>query len=230
MPSSMLLPNDYLNEVKRTFEQAGKPDVADGQMAYMRHQFEFYGLKMPVWSALAKEIFQKNGLPEGKNLHQLALLCMQDDYREVNYFGLELVQKQLKKQDENLIELLETLIQTRSWWDSVDWLAKLVGMHFLRYPVLIQPVTSRWMDSGYMWLQRVCLIFQLTYKDKTDAALLFQYIAQLKGSKEFFIQKAAGWALRQYSKTHPEVVRGFLNEQPDLPALTRREAIKYLPQ
>lgn len=228
MASTSISPAEYLASVKQLFEQAGKPDIAEGQMAYMRHQFEFYGIKKPLWSALTQELFQKYGLSEGAALQNLALLCMQDDYREVNYFGLELVQKQLKKQEENFIELLETLICTRSWWDSVDWLAKLVGMHFLRYPSSIQPFTTRWMHADYIWLQRVCLIFQLHYKEKTDAALLFKYVEQLKGSSEFFIQKAAGWALRQYAKTHPEAVRAFLIAHADLPPLTRREAMKYL--
>ena len=83
------------------------------------------------------------------------------------------------------------------------------------------------MDSGNMWLQRVCLIFQLTYKHDTDSELLFKYILELKDSKEFFIQKAAGWALRQYSKFNPELVKEFI-ESNELPKLTVREGSKYL--
>ena len=83
------------------------------------------------------------------------------------------------------------------------------------------------MDSGYLWLQRVCMIFQLTYKDKTDQDLMFRYILRVAGSKEFFLQKGAGWALRQYSKTNPEAVRAFV-EQHRLAPLTRREAMRLI--
>lgn len=197
-------------------------------MAYMRHQFEYYGLKAPEWVALSKQIFADKGIPEGENLKTLARLCMNDEYREVNYFALEMVQKVQKKQPEEFIDFFEELIITRSWWDTVDWLAKLVGIHFRRFPYLILPVTERWMASGNMWLQRVCLIFQLLYKEKTDAQLLFRYILELKDSKEFFIQKAAGWALRQYSKTDAEAVMAFIENHPELAPLTKREGLKWL--
>jgi len=223
----MLSPSDYYTLVRETFRTHGNPVIAQGQMAYMRNQFEFFGLKMPAWTSLAKVIHAENGIPEGENLKQLIRLCFEDEHREMHYFGLETLQKTLKKQPSECIDFLEELILTRSWWDTVDWISKLVGWHFRRYPELIQPVTERWMASGNFWLQRVCLIFQLTYKDKTDAALLFYYVQRLSGSKEFFLQKGAGWALRQYAKTNPEAVVEFV-EKTRLAPLTRREALKNL--
>lgn len=208
--------------VRDTFRQHGNPEIAQGQMAYMRHQFEFYGLKMPAWMALTKEFLREHGLPEGPALPEIARLCFDDEHREMQYFALEMVQRSLKKQAPEFINFLEELILTKSWWDSVDWIAKLVGIHFRRYPELIKPVTERWMDSGELWLQRVCLIFQLTYKEKTDSELLFKYIRRVAASKEFFLQKGAGWALRQYSKTNPEAVAAFL-DQTQVSPLTRRE-------
>ena len=194
----------------------------------MRHQFEFYGLKAPEWMALAKQIFADKGIPEGQALKELVRLAMEDEYREANYFALETAQKVQKKQPEEFIDFLEELITTRSWWDTVDWLAKLVGIHFRRFPHLIVPVTEKWMASDNIWLQRVCIIFQLLYKEKTDADLMFHYILELQDSKEFFIQKAAGWALRQYSKTEPEKVLDFIKAHPGLAPLTKREGLKWL--
>ena len=182
-------------------------------MAYMRNQFEYFGLKMQAWMALTKQLHATHGLPEGEDLKQLARLCFADEHRELHYFALETVQKTLKNQPSEGIELLEELIRTQSWWDTVDWIAKLVGMHFRRFPELIRPVTARWMDSGELWLQRVCLIFQLFYREKTDTELLFGYILRVAGSREFFLQKGAGWALRQYSKTNPAAVTAFIENE-----------------
>lgn len=193
----------------------------------MRHQFECFGLKMPQWTAHTKTIHKEHGLPQGDDLMQLARLCFGDDHREMHYFALETVQKTLKKQPSEFIEFLEELILTHSWWDTVDWINKLVGIHFQRFPELIKPVTSRWMDSGNIWLQRVCLIFQLSYKEKTDKELMFRYVRRVADSKEFFLQKGAGWALRQYSRTNPAAVRQFV-ESTRLSALTRREALRLM--
>jgi 3-methyladenine DNA glycosylase AlkD len=223
----MITPENYYHLVRERFRAHGKPDVAQGQMAYMKHQFEFFGLKMPQWTVLAKAIHIEQGIPNEEELYSLIRLCFQDEHREMHYFGLETLQKVLKKQPQDCIYFLEELILTRSWWDTVDWVNKLVGLHFKRFPELIQPTIARWMDSGNIWLQRVCMIFQLTYKEKTDEALLFDCVRKLATSKEFFLQKGAGWALRQYGKIRPEAVQAFLVKHP-VSALTKREAMKSL--
>ncbi|MBL7804222.1 MAG: DNA alkylation repair protein [Saprospiraceae bacterium] len=226
MPA-ILSPADYFETVQSLFRAQGDPEIAPFQMAYMRNQFDFFGLKMPAWTALAKQVHAEYGLPDGENLAALLRLCFTDSHREMHYFGLQTLEKALKKEGPGAIDLLEELILTQSWWDTVDWIAKLVGLHFRRYPELILPVTERWMDSGEMWLQRVCLIFQLSYKEKTDRELLFRYVRRVAGSKEFFLQKGAGWALRQYSRTDPAAVEAFVAGE-KLAALTRREALRLI--
>ncbi|MBL7781616.1 MAG: DNA alkylation repair protein [Saprospiraceae bacterium] len=223
------VPLQYYQTVCNTFRAKGNPDYAQQQIRYMRHQFEFFGLPMPQWMPLTRELHAAHGIPENDDLKALVRLCFEDDHRELHYFALETVQKTLKNQPADFIDFLEELICTRSWWDSVDWIAKLVGIHFKKHPTLIHPVTERWMDSGNMWLQRVSLIFQLSYREKTDTDLLFSNIRRLAGSQEFFIQKGAGWALRQYAKTNPDAVQEFVGST-KLAPLTRREALKNMPK
>jgi 3-methyladenine DNA glycosylase AlkD len=213
--------------VKTQLAAAGNPDYAEKQRAYMKHRFDFFGVNMPAWAPIAKAAIAQFGVPDSDDLKALVRRCFEDEHREMHYFALELTQKALKKQPAEFVDFLEELITTESWWDSVDWVNKLVGIHFKRYPMLLRPVTARWMDSGNIWLQRVCLICQLTYRERTDSALMFEYIKRLSGSKEFFIQKGAGWALRQYSRTNPEAVREFV-AQNSLAPLTRREALRLI--
>ncbi|MCF8246146.1 MAG: DNA alkylation repair protein [Saprospiraceae bacterium] len=218
----------YLHHVQAIFLEKGDLETAQGQMRYMRNQFEYYGLKAGHWMALSKVIFKEKGILEGEELKEFARLCFEDVHRELHYFALEMVQKTLKKQPTDFIHLLEELISTKSWWDTVDWLSKLVGIHFKKFPELIQPMTERWMASGNFWLQRVCLIFQLTYREKTDFDLMKKCILQIASSKEFFLQKGAGWALRQHSRTDQAGVADFVENNPQLSALTKREAMRLI--
>jgi 3-methyladenine DNA glycosylase AlkD len=220
-------PAQYYQMVRNRFQAAGRPEVAEGQMQYMRNQFAYFGLKMPAWTALAKDLFKELGFPGNDDLPTLVRLCMADEHREMHYFGLELCQKRLKQQAPDFIDLLEELITTRSWWDTVDWLAKLVGIHFKRFPEQLRPITRRWMDSGNIWLQRSAILCQRFHKKETDADLLFKYILEIADSTEFFLQKGAGWALREYSKVDPKAVTAFI-DQHELPALTRREGLKWI--
>ncbi|MBW4656506.1 MAG: DNA alkylation repair protein [Kaiparowitsia implicata GSE-PSE-MK54-09C] len=96
-----------------------------------------------------------------------------------------------------------------------------------QYPSYRDATLEPWRDSENLWLRRTTLLFQLGYKAETDEALLFSLIEQNSDSKEFFIQKAIGWALREYSKVAPEAVQIFVAETP-LAALSRREALKWL--
>lgn len=126
-----------------------------------------------------------------------------------------------------MLSVFSELAQQRSWWDSVDPLASLVGKLLLQYPDLRAKMWD-WAKDDCMWIRRVALIHQLTYKEKTDEKMLFELCKQLAHEEEFFIRKAIGWCLRQYSKTKPAVVRAFINENTAiLSELSKKEAGKY---
>jgi 3-methyladenine DNA glycosylase AlkD len=139
-----------------------------------------------------------------------------------------LLEKKSKKAGVQTAELIEQLIVTKSWWDTVDALAAIhAGALFSRYPELVKLYIPRWMKSGNMWLQRSAILFQLKYKKNTDETLLFDCMRQLSGSREFFIRKAIGWALREYGKTNPAAVMDFVARQP-LSPLSYREATRRI--
>ena len=217
----------YFKKIQCVLREQGNPETAQGQIAYMKHQFEYFGLKAPVWLGITKHFFNENGVFQGEDLKEFVRLCFDEPQREMHYIGLEIAQKAMKNEPEDFIYFLEELILTKSWWDSVDWLAKLVALHFDRFPHQIKPITEGWISSDDMWLQRIAITFQRYFKKKTDADMLFDYVLRLSHSTEFFIQKGSGWALREYSKVNPQAVLDFV-ENNKLPNLTRREAIRLI--
>src|SRR5690349_4734815 len=110
----MLSPFQYYKLAKDTFRAQGNPETAQGQMWYMRHQFEYFGLKMPQWMAITRVIHKEYDFPEGDELKAMVRQCFEDDHRELHYFALESVQKNLKTQPPEYIDFLEELILTRS--------------------------------------------------------------------------------------------------------------------
>ena len=223
----MISPKDYLQKVLHFFQQTGSPEIAEGQMNYMRGKFEFYGVKAPVWIKYSKEIFKAEGVFHQQELIEFARLCFAEEHREIHYFGLQMVEKVSKKQPEDFINFLEEAILTHSWWDTVDWISKMVSWHFQRFPDQVRPITKRWMDSKNIWLQRRAIIFQRYKNYPTNEEMLFDYILKTKDSDEFFIQKGAGWALRELSKTNPKAVINFI-EKNTLKPLTIREGLKII--
>lgn len=220
--------NEYIRELAKVYLQHGNSANAEGMSRYMKEQFPYYGIKTPQRRALAAAFIAEHGLPQGEALKDLCLACFESEYREFHYFVGDALSKRLKTLDVSFLDVLEELIGINSWWDSVDFLApKLAGGLFLRFPEQIAPYTDRWIESDNFWYQRAAIIFQLGYKQKTDAQRLFKNVLRRADSKEFFVQKGAGWALREYSKVNPEAVMTFVQSH-KLPALTTREAIRLM--
>ncbi len=219
----------YLHQLEIVFLENANPTRAKQQIQYMRNQFGGYGIPSPLRNELQKPFFDKNHLPSKETAFEMIKLLWEKPEREYQYFAMQLAFKYVKLQETSDIVLYEWLITHKSWWDTVDYVApELVGAYFQKFPEMRDVTVEKWLCSGNIWLQRSCLIFQLKYRDKTDAAFLAQNINRLLGSKEFFINKAIGWSLRQYAIYHPQWVLNFVEKTPELSGLSRREAIRRI--
>lgn len=217
----------YIIPLQNLFSLHTHPENSIPMKQYMKDQFEFFGIKSVERRELTRKFLASYGLPGEKDYDSIIREFWTFPQREFQYAALDILERLVRKIPAS-VELLEDLIITKSWWDTVDWLAtKIVGLRFSQNPELITPAYTRWMLSDNIWLQRVCILFQLKYKQNTDKKLLFSTIQKLSGSKEFFIRKAIGWALREYSKSNPEGVRKFVDNN-DLAPLSRKEALRLL--
>ena len=126
------------------------------------------------------------------------------------------------------IDFITYLITEHSHWDSVDFISKhILGIYLLEHPEENELISNNFSNTSNLWLNRASILFQLGYKEKTDADLLFNLCDKFKTSKEFFIQKAIGWALREYGKYEPNKVLAFV-ERTELKPLSQREAIRRI--
>jgi 3-methyladenine DNA glycosylase AlkD len=199
--------------------------------AYMLDQFAFLGIRAtPRRQAL-------RGLPRLKDWTAAEVLALADQLwdlpeREFQYVAVDLLSKHHKQLDlEHLPRLLEW-VQRKSWWDTVDGLAGVVGDMLLQVQT-DQRTERHAMDAclvhSNLWVRRVAMLHQLGWKEKTDEARLLQYALALAPETDFFIRKAIGWALRDYARTRHGAVRAFLTaNEKRLSGLTRREAGKHL--
>jgi len=221
--------HSYVKQLKSLFEKNANPDQAPAMKKYMRDQFEYLGIKTPQSVALQKEFYAKHGLPEVTELDTVLRDLWSLPQREFQYVAVGLLGRFNKQLPPEFVDTIEYLITTKSWWDTVDGLAAwTVGVHFKRYPAVRKKYLARWRKSDNFWLRRTTILFQLNYKEETDFDLLCNIIRENLGSKEFFINKAIGWALRQYARADPKAVKKFVNATKELNPLSRREAMKHL--
>jgi 3-methyladenine DNA glycosylase AlkD len=211
------------------FEENRDDALARPMEKYMKGHFPFLGIKKPQRTELEKQFFKETGILMEPFNPTFVQELWQKDEREYQYTALIYIEKSLKKLEKHDLELMEFLIMSKSWWDTVDTLAaKPVGVIARKFPEVIEEHIDNWSTAENMWLRRTAILFQLKYKEDTNEQLLYQYILRNTDSKEFFIQKAIGWALREYSKTNPLSVKEFLQKH-EVSRLSYREGSKYIP-
>ncbi|MBU5454958.1 DNA alkylation repair protein [Caproiciproducens sp. MSJ-32] len=203
------------------------PNNAAPMKAYMKNQFEFLGIKTPLRKELEKPFFKK--LDKNSPIdREFVKSLWKEEYREFQYLGVDYLIKEKKKLQNDDIHFIKELIINKSWWDTIDLIAShLVGEICQKYPKLIDEYILKWSQDENMWLRRTAILFQLKYKENTNTEVLEKVILNNNEDNEFFIEKAIGWALREYSKSNKEWVKIFISSY-KLSKLSVKEGSKYL--
>ncbi|MBN2960849.1 MAG: DNA alkylation repair protein [Streptococcus gordonii] len=215
-----------VEELVKELKAVANPDDAVAMKAYMKNKFEFLGVKTPARRKLAKAFFKPqtdlvidwNFINEAWNY----------PYRELQYTALDYLEIRKNLLTPSDLPHLKKLAQTKSWWDTVDFLDRLVGSIIARFPETKATILS-WSCDEDIWLRRLAIDHQLLRKEETDTELLEKILVNNLGQTEFFINKAIGWALRDFSKTNPDWVKDFIERhRAEMATLSIREGSKYL--
>ncbi|WNQ12172.1 DNA alkylation repair protein [Paenibacillus aurantius] len=218
--------NGYLQPLMDLYEAHADGTIAAGSRKYMRDQFDFLGIRSAERQALTKGFWKEQGLP-GRDLQAVVEDLWSRPERDYQYAALEFLGKMKKTLGPGDMPWLTELIVTKSWWDTVDFLSPhIMGYLFRTYPELIPLHADRWIEDENFWLQRAAILYQLKYKETTDEERLYRYVIRRSDSREFFVQKAIGWVLREYAKVRPDSVQAFVAGN-ELKPLSRREALKH---
>ena len=218
--------NMKVEDIFQGLKEVANPEDAIHMKAYMKDQFEFLGVKTPVRRKLSKVFFKKNSslAIDWKFIHQ----AWENPYREMQYVVLDYLQLKQKALTPSDLPKIKKLAQTKPWWDTIDFLCRSVGYISLHYPET-KKIVLDWSRDKDFWLRRIAIEHQLLQKEETDVQLLEQILINNLNQTEFFINKAIGWALRDYSKTNPDWVREFIEKYKDrLSKLSIKEGSKYL--
>ena len=222
-----------IKDIENTFKPHSDPARAAQMAAYMRNQFDFYGI-----GASERRNLSKAYIEEGKKSNKIdwkfSTTLFSHPYREVNYLGLDILKSQSHLLTIDDFENLVDLAEIRPWWDTIDNIDSVIGSLGHDYEDFEEKILDLAASDNF-WLRRIAIGHQRKYKDKTNTDLLARIIKinlniPCRDKDEiFFIDKAIGWALREYSKTNPLWVRSFINEEINvLSRLSIREASKYL--
>lgn len=218
-----------INRLTHLLKQSAHEENAQRMAQYMKGYFSFFGIKSTLRRELQKGWWRGQSIQAENELQLIMATLWKLDEREYQYVALDLGKRYKKYFTPASISFIQKLVTTKSWWDTVDAIAS----HFAGAVVYNYPETGKimdeWINHENMWIRRTAILHQLNFKDRTDSNRLFQYCKKQRDEKEFFIRKAIGWALRQYSYIEPKAVIQFVkNNESELSTLSKTEALKAL--
>lgn len=229
--------------VRPALEAAIVPGKAEGMAAYMKHKGLFLGVPKPQRAAVQRVLFREHALTEPEQLTAtVAKIWSQARYREERYLALDLLNlpRHKKLLGPHALPLLERLVVEGAWWDLVDACSGPLGLVLDKDRAAMTEAMRSWAQATDLWKRRSAIICQLKLKEATDADLLFEAIESALSApglvsdlpekeQRFFLNKAAGWGLRQYARIEPQAVRDYVASHKDaLPRLTQSEALKHV--
>lgn len=215
--------------IKNELKQHGDAKKAPQMQAYMKTDQPFYGVQSKQRKHIFRDAIKMFPIISRDSWEKVILELWNGTHREEMYQALEIAERYKKYHDETAWNLFEKLLRSATNWDTVDWLSSnLIGRLVEKYRHFEKQLVA-WSNDDNFWVRRASLLAHLKHKEKTNAKLLANTILKLSQEEEFFIRKAIGWVLRQYSYTDPEWVLQFVkNHEDKLSGLSKREALKAL--
>jgi len=219
---------DFITALEKEFIAQANTAQSMAMQAYMKNNFPFFGIPMPQRRAILKSVSITYSAEIKANARSLALQLYDKPQREFHYCAIELLIQNCKSLVIDDIQWIEQLLLTYSWWDTVDTISKyLLGRYLVQFPEQTNTVIEKFSNAPNIWLNRSTLLFQLDYKKNTNFTILEAVCEHFKESNEFFIQKAMGWALREYSKINPIAVQNYVIST-NLKPLSKKEALRII--
>jgi len=221
---------DIVEYVQAELAKVADKSKAPEMQAYMKTNMPFYGVQKPDRLPIIRGM-KADFRPETRSEYEKTIRRLWNlPYREEKYLALNYACEFVSLAEPKTLNLFEALVREGGWWDFVDVIAgHLVGAIYLKYRAEIEPHMDEWIADDDFWIRRTAILSHMKHKKATDSKRLFAYCLAQAGEKEFFIRKAIGWALREYSYAEPATVKKFLLANKNrLSPLSFKEGAKHL--
>ncbi len=212
------------------FRAIGNEERATNEKRYLKSDLEFYGVPVPVLRQTAKQFQRAHANLPRDELLALVRALWDDPHHELRMLGIALLERYRDRLTAADMTFTETLLRRSNTWAQADWLAtKIAGSLVARFPGARRALPT-WARDENLWVRRSSLLALNPRRRPDDFELFARLAITMLDEREFFIRKAIGWVLRETSKSHPDLVHGFLTGHIDeVSGLTLRQGSKYLP-
>lgn len=194
---------------------------------YMRNQFDYLGIKKPERVNLTRNLLLEYK-KESEIDWEFVFKCFNSEYRELIYIAIDYLRDMNKHLTYSDLDNIKKLIEIKTWWDTTDTLNRLIAKIALK-DEKVHELMLKWSTDNNFWIRRVAIIYQLGLKNNVNLYYFNKILINNLNQKEFFINKAIGWSLRDYAKFNENWTVEFIkNNKDSMSKLSIREATKYI--
>ncbi len=219
----------YLEQIKAHAD----PERAEQVAAYHKVDRPYLGVPNPVLNDLTKawrrelEVADRFSVADG---------LWQTNIHEARVAAAKLLTQARIRPDDAVWDLLQSWLPDFDAWAVADHACMAIQKRLSADPTRLDQV-ERWTTSGHMWTKRAALVATLPWtkqnhpkpEDLACRDRILGWAATYVSDREWFIQKAIAWWLRELSKHDPERVVAFLETHgANMKPFARKEAGKYL--
>ncbi len=216
-------------EISKQLHQAADPQKATTMQAYLKTKQAFFGVQTKERQRIVKEALEHHP-PQNYDAYEKTIKRLWvAAHREEMHAAMDVMEFSKDYNSNAVVPLLEEMMITSDNWDLIDRLAGRIFRELLKLDRNLEQKIVEWRAHPNMWLRRAALISQLCHHQATNRELLAETVLMLAPEKDFFIRKAIGWALRDYSKSNPIWVHDFITKNEIiLSSLSKREGLKNI--
>jgi len=222
--------NRIIKYITNTLNDNKNSKDAIQMQRYLKTTMPFYGVKSPILNTIVNDVNNLHLISNQEEYNSVIMDIWNLSHREEKYISIKLARKWKKYITLEALTVYEKMIREGQWWDFIDPISQgLIGILLMNNRFKMNKILDKWIKDENLWIRRSAILAHLKHKENTDYKKLFEYCLKCAHEKEFFIQKAIGWALREFSKTEPEIVYAFIQDNERvLSNLSKREGMKYI--
>ncbi len=216
--------------IRSLLKASANNENAVAMQKYMKSEMPFRGVKSASNKEIVRIAINENPITSFDQYNEVITELWKAEYREERYAAIALARRYERFQTLESLPIYRMMIETGAWWDYVDGIAcNLIGNLLRKYPLQMKSILHEWIMDSDLWIRRSAILSQNRFKSETDHQMLFHFCKICLHEKSFWIRKAIGWALRDYSKSEPDRVRDFVQSNSNkMSGLSKREASKYI--
>lgn len=219
----------YLDQIKAHADA----ERAIGMAGYHKMSRVYIGVSNPILNDLTKA--WRRELDVGPRV-ELARLLWQTDIYEARLAATKLLLQARMRPDDAVWDLIQSWVPDFDSWAIADHACMAGQKRLIADPSRLDDVEP-WITSDHMWTRRAALVIALPWTKQNfpkpnELACrdrILGWAATLVPDRDWFIQKAIAWWLRELSKHDAPRVVTFLDEYGDaMKPFARKEAARHM--